>query len=112
MDSIAFHCYRNLRSYIYGVVFSLSHRDKIWKEYILEVNRCPVTNGTLKVAETSKSLKERFSILRDYLEEQVFKIFWKYFNFFYALLILPFCMVTLKILELNLVLSKLRIMSI
>lgn len=48
---------------------------KNWKEYILEVNRCLVTNGTLIVAETSKSLKERFSILRDYLEERDFEIY-------------------------------------
>ena len=45
------------------------------KEYILEVNRCLVTSGTLIVAETSKSLKERFSILRDYLEERDFEIY-------------------------------------
>ena len=49
-------------------VFSLSLMGKNWHEYITEAKRCLVTNGTLMIAETTKSLKEgRLSNLRQVL---------------------------------------------
>jgi cyclopropane fatty-acyl-phospholipid synthase-like methyltransferase len=57
-------------------IFSLSLMGKNWPEYISEAKRCLVTNGTLIIAETTKSLKEgRLSNLRQVLAEQGFEIY-------------------------------------
>jgi superfamily II DNA or RNA helicase len=56
-------------------IFSLSLMGKNWKDYILESKRCLVTNGTLLIAETTKSLKGRLSQLREHLEQNGFEIY-------------------------------------
>jgi ubiquinone/menaquinone biosynthesis C-methylase UbiE len=58
-------------------IFSLSLMGKNYPEYITEAKRCLVTNGTLIIAETTKSLKEgrRLCNLRQVLTEQGFDIY-------------------------------------
>jgi ubiquinone/menaquinone biosynthesis C-methylase UbiE len=58
--------------YLDIIVFSLSLMNKNWPDYILEAKRCLVTNGTLLIAVTTKSLTERLSNLRDILKAQGF----------------------------------------
>jgi hypothetical protein len=48
---------------------------KNWPEYITEAKRCLVANGTLRIAETTKSMNGRLSKLRDVLTEQGFEIY-------------------------------------
>jgi 16S rRNA G1207 methylase RsmC len=48
---------------------------KNWPDYIKEAKRCLVTNGTLMIAETTKSMKGRLSKLREVLTEQGFEIY-------------------------------------
>jgi superfamily II DNA or RNA helicase len=56
------------------VIFSLSLMGKNWREYIKEAKRCLATNGSLLIAETTKSLtgNGRLSRLRDVLKEEGF----------------------------------------
>jgi ubiquinone/menaquinone biosynthesis C-methylase UbiE len=61
--------------YLDIIVFSLSLMNKNWPDYILEAKRCLVTNGTLLIAVTTKSLTERLSNLRDILKAQGFDIY-------------------------------------
>jgi SAM-dependent methyltransferase len=56
-------------------VFSLSLMGKNWHDYIKEAKRCLVTNGILIIAETTKSLKGRLSILRDAIKAEGFEIY-------------------------------------
>ena len=60
---------------IWTSLFSLSLMGKNWIDYILEAKRCLGTNGTLIIAETSKSLTTRLSKLRDILKEKGFEIY-------------------------------------
>jgi hypothetical protein len=46
-----------------------------WHDYIVEAKRCLVTNGTLIIVETTKSLDERLSDLRATLKENLFEIY-------------------------------------
>ena len=48
---------------------------KNWRDYIQEAKRCLVTNGTLMIAETTKSLNGRLSQLREYLKQIGFEIY-------------------------------------
>jgi hypothetical protein len=56
-------------------VFSLSLMGKNWIDYVAEAKRCLATNGYLLIAETTKSMGGRLSILRDVLREQGFEIY-------------------------------------
>ena len=56
-------------------IFSLSLMGKNWIEYIIEAKRCLVTNGTLIIAETTKSLKGRLSKIRYIIKKQGFEIY-------------------------------------
>tara|TARA_Y100001936_G_scaffold136189_1_gene132980 strand:+ start:1429 stop:4047 length:2619 start_codon:yes stop_codon:yes gene_type:complete len=57
------------------VIFSLSLMGKDWKEYLKEAARCLSVGGYLYISETTKSLSERLSTLRDVIEENGFEIF-------------------------------------
>ncbi len=58
-------------------IFSLSLMGRNWPDYIKEARRCLVTNGTLMVAETTKSLSPegRLSRLREVITQQGFQIY-------------------------------------
>ena len=57
------------------VVFSLSIMGKDWQGYLKEAARCLSVGGYLYISETTKSLSERLSTLRDVIEENGFEIF-------------------------------------
>lgn len=58
-------------------IFSLSLMGRNWPDYIKEARRCLVTNGTLIIAETTKSLSPegRLSRLREVITQQGFQIY-------------------------------------
>jgi hypothetical protein len=45
------------------------------EQYIAEAKRCLATNGYLLIAETTKALKGRLSIIKQVLEKQGFDIY-------------------------------------
>ena len=51
--------------------------NRNWPEHIMEARRCLVTNGTLLIAVTTKSLTERLSTLRGVLKAQAFDIYYE-----------------------------------
>jgi ubiquinone/menaquinone biosynthesis C-methylase UbiE len=57
------------------IVFCLSLMNVNWEDYIKEANRCLVINGTLLIAETTKSLDARLSKLREVLKRYNFQIY-------------------------------------
>ena len=57
------------------VVFSLSLMGKDWQDYLKEAARCLSVGGYLYISETTKSLSERLSTLRDVIAENGFEIF-------------------------------------
>ena len=57
------------------VVFSLSIMGKDWQGYLKEAARCLSVGGYLYISETTKSLSERLSTLRDVIAENGFEIF-------------------------------------
>ena len=60
------------------IVFCLSLMNINWEDYIKEANRCLVINGTLLIAETTKSLDARLSKLREVLKRYNFQIYLEY----------------------------------
>ena len=63
------------------IVFCLSLMNINWKDYIKEANRCLVINGTLLIAETTKSLDARLFNLRGVLKKYNFQIYREYENY-------------------------------
>ena len=56
-------------------VFSLSLMGKNWPDYIKEASRCLSENGLLFISETTKSLSNRLSDLRNEIAKQGFEIY-------------------------------------
>jgi hypothetical protein len=62
--------------YLDVIVFSLSLMEKNWHEYIIEASRCLMSNGTLIIADTVRSLTEgRLSNLKEILTENGFDVY-------------------------------------
>jgi hypothetical protein len=59
------------------IVFCLSLMNKNWPDHIAEARRCLVTNGTLLIAVTTKSLTERLCNLKDVLNVDGLDIYYE-----------------------------------
>ena len=56
-------------------LFSLSLMGKNWEDYIVEASRCLKSNGYLFISETTKSLENRLSNLRQVVNDNGFEIY-------------------------------------
>jgi len=56
-------------------IFSLSLMGKNWRDYIVDAKRCLSTNGYLFISETTNTMQNRLSKLRDVLSEEGFDIY-------------------------------------